>query len=1082
MLLPFVFVRPVSRWLGQRSFFCFILAHLAFYPGGNTIGSHIEQVALGTLGSTLWLGLGYLVICGQVWLDEPNPIYSSARTRGLGASYLFVTFFIGGMIWSRVPRLRSMMRVGMFVQTWAMTGSTGIITATNFTQLFYPLIVTAVLSLLANMCFPRTGRDAYFQSACQGLKTCMQMVDVAVSNFDSELRLWVARDKTAHHSHGSIGHPPPPMQSAEFINLRKGLEGSVARMRRALAATSHEISWCRVPVSKTNDILEYMIDMGTWMSCGFGMDMPTLPFEQSSIRTQHHGDEEASSWNETNAEPPRREYGNPTEASSATEEAQQGTSLATDDELPSIAGHEKPLKQLYTHLQDALAAILVVIEVSYGCAPSSSRRGTLDLAQAMFHSTPHKRPRQILADRRDALQKSIDFSRFELHKLIRQRQRISEENRNCSNDDTQAHTTKHSRSRAGSQTNITLSEPSLFRSDMCALSFYALSLIEVSYRTVTLLENVSKTVDFYEKHPKPQLFFPVLNFKGWFFSSSGLGLFQDFSENSAVNANHLSHNDGPDANTNDADGDENEKQEGGANLTELFDDMKQTNKYRTYAMNAARASNYKPVEKHKPSRYAWITRFFNFLHLFSRNPSVLRARIYVSHFFRRIKRSRHIQFGLKLASGVVLLTIPAYLLPKSQSWWNKNHGQWMVISYIWCLEGSTGDSIWTSLCRIAGTISGAITGILAFEISRGNTYGLAVLVVLFEIPASVIRLHSRYPAVGTVMGVTTPIVALVSFFDENTESPGVVAITRGYMICIGIVAALMMNTFVWPYHARIKLGQKLSGLAGDLQVMYLNLTRHMFYVGFFATPQSQKQFTRVEHKIRSNVNKCYMLINVMNNELSLVPKPITVLTQILVRLECIFDLLVGLRMCREHGLQSLRQKVVWDVADLRQEMASAVLLNLWIIGQSLLTRSRLPQFLPSARRILDELTATLAYNHGEVFYDRDQDEVPVFEESRHFFDAPRLQYNIGHSANNSFASFQSHRPIVTMHLSRDMPPVPPRIGGQAPGTPSRSTDGVIYLLAEHMILSQLVASLEALLQLTRNLLGELQIVHADPVV
>ena len=83
LLLPFVFVTRVEQWLGNRAFFCFVLVHLAFYPGGNTVGSHVELVVLGAIGSTIWLGLGYLVVCGQVWIDAPHPIYSSAASRGV---------------------------------------------------------------------------------------------------------------------------------------------------------------------------------------------------------------------------------------------------------------------------------------------------------------------------------------------------------------------------------------------------------------------------------------------------------------------------------------------------------------------------------------------------------------------------------------------------------------------------------------------------------------------------------------------------------------------------------------------------------------------------------------------------------------------------------------------------------------------------------------------------------------------------------------------------------------------------------------------------------------------------------------
>ena len=1085
-LLPFVFVTVLSDWLGKHSFFCFILAHLVYYPGGNTVGAHVEQAVLGTVLSTLCLGLSYLIVCIQVWIDEPNPIYTSKKTRGLGACYLFVVFFIAGMVWSKVPRLRTPLRALMFVQIWALTGSSSSISSENFTQLFYPLIVTAGLSFAANILFPRTGRDAYFQAACRGLKTTMEVVDVAVNNFDSELRQWLLRSHAALESQGKISLPPPPIQSPEFIQLRKSIDECIGLMRLAVAATTHEIAWCRVPVTNMADVLGYLVDFKTWISCGFGLEVPLLPFELSTRKYKYLDEEEdETAFRDTAAYEPHQDVGDAHEHIQQDEEnlpsSVQSTPAIPKNDLPEIMGQEKPMKELYSTLQDALAAVLVVTEVCYGQTPTTTRPGTLELAQALQQSTSQNQACAILSERKKALQQSIQNSRVKLHKMVQSRQRLAGEYRDSCEKETAADETK---SENKTHCDSSLHEPSLFRSDMCALSFYSLSLIEVSYRTVSLLESASDTVEFYEKHPKDKIYLPVLNFSNWFYSSSGIGLFQNVSENTMVNSVHSSSSDdGQDAsNAPDKPFEKKNQEKNEDDLPELFDDVKRTNMYQAYAMNTVRASNTTSSFEHKFRRPFLFNRIRQFVHRFSRKPRVLRARIQVSAFCRRWKQSRHVRFGLKLASGVVLLCIPAFVLPGSNSWWSNNHGQWMVISFVWCLESYTGDSIRMSLCRILGTISGVIMGIISFEISRGNKYGLGVLVVLCEAVASSIRMHTSLPPLGTVMGVTVPVVALVTFFNEYYDTAWLVGVTRGYMICIGIVAALLINTFIWPYHARIKLGQKLSWLASDLQTMYMNLTRHMFYAGFYVSPESHARFADFERKLRANISKCYLLINVMNNEISLVPKPTVVMTQMLVRLESIFDLLVGLRMCREHGLQSLRQKVIWDVANLRQEMASTVMLNLWIIGQSMLTRSRMPQFLPSTRRTLEELTAALAHNLGEVFYDRNQQEVIVPRDSRHIFDAPNLQYRARDYLMKTQTHVQPHNSVVTLHLAGRTPAVPSSTWGSLPPNNTPSADGVLYLLSEHVLLSQLVSCLEALLHLNRYLLGELQIVRADPIV
>lgn len=1064
MLLPFVFVHPVQNWIGERAFFCFVLTHLAFYPGGNTIGAHLELVMLGTVCSTLWLGLAYLIVCAQVWLDEPDPIYSSQQTRGLGAAYLFFTFFAGGVIWSHIPRLRSAMRVTMFMQVWALTGSSSAITASNFTELFYPLIVTSVLSLVANLCFPRTAGDAYYQAATQALHLSLHLVDEVVENFDAELRLWITRNHAAGQLPNTMGPPPALLQSRSLINARRKLEKCTDMMRQALAATKHEVTWCRVPVTQVSSLLPYLLDLGAWMNCGFGMEIPALPIEVQTLAL----DAAASTADpaaETQGAPTTPEASNVHDAQTAAPTGLDATSSLLDDLSPLLDKH-KPLQGLFTHLQEALASILVVTEVCYGCRPTTIHRGTLDLAQALHHATPHKRPRQLLAARRDALQQSIDQSRSGLHRLIERRLRIPQAT---------SSTTLHP---SGSPTGATplrdLHGPHLFRRDIATLSFYALSMIELSYRTLAQLDAMDKTVQFYESHPHARFFVTKPNLRHWFFSSTGLDLFQNFGDTSASNEAHPQGEELSDTPSHTSEESPAEEPVQPDHLEQLFDDIRTTSHYRTYAMNTARASNYTHPFESNPPRHAWMDRLLLFVRRVARKPSVLRVRIHVSLLVREAKRSRHVQFGLKLAGGVLLLCIPAFLQPGENAWWNTEHGQWMVISYIWCLEASTGDSIRISLCRIIGTIAGAILGLIAFEISRGNPYGLAVLVVVFEIPASMLRMHSRYPPIGTVMGLTTPIVALVTFLDGPDARPEMVAVVRGYMICLGIVAALLVNTLVWPYHARNMLSRELSRMADDLQTMYMNLTRHLFYVGFYATPESHKRFGDVERTMRSNIAKCYALIEVMSNELSLVPKPITMLAQVLLRLQTIFHLLVGLRMCREHGLQSLRQKAVWDVADLRQEVASAIMLNLWVIGQSMLTRSRLPEFLPSAREPLEELTAALAQNHGQVFYDRG--EGTAMQAARRTKHDPYPPTSILSSARSSNIQL-NQPPIITMHLKHESP-----VRSKdtlTPPTTTATTDGMLYLLSEHVLLLQLVASLEALLQLARYLLGELRLAHTE---
>ncbi|WFC99591.1 hypothetical protein MYAM1_002336 [Malassezia yamatoensis] len=929
-----------------------------------------------------------------------------------------------------------------------MTGSSSVISSSNFTDLFYPLIVSAVLSLIANMCFPRTGRDAYFEGVFKALEITSQLIDEAVETFDSEFRLCITHQELARKLTGSVDVPPALSQSVKFMDLRKQLGLSLTTIRNALAATSHELTYCRVPVNKMGDLSVFLGDLDIWITCGFGMEKPLYSFELSSSRYQRESDFEYT----VKETPLPRSQGTP----QLRNNTNQDTICSDEQHVPHDQQHNveehitqpeseanllryleptSTLGSLVSNLQDALATILTVAKVCYGLNPVVTRHNVIGLSRSLTENQGGSQSREIIRQCRDKLQESIDACRHELHDLIDQRQSVSSVSHN---NQYPVQASSQLDSGTSFEMGVKLQKPSLFRDDMYVFSLYALSMIEISYRTVKMLDNIAVTVEYFEQHQKRQFYFSTLDLKRWFTSSSDLDLFQKATDFSAMNDSRSSDQEVSEI-AHSAPEDHHEKKIG--RDREFLDDVLHDATYRAYAMSTARASRYTHAHEDLAERTSWSCR-------------------------------------------VLLLSIPAFLEPGATSWWNSNHAQWMVISYIWCLEGSTGDTIKTSICRVVGTFIGVVAGIVCSEISRDNQYGLGALIVLFEIPASILRLHSPYSSIGAVMGVTTPVVALGSYFVETSRSSGHVGIIRGYMICIGIGAALIMNIAVWPYHARTQLCSRFSVLASDLQTMYMKLTRHMLYFGFHSTPKFQRQFSKMERKVRSTIGECNGLMLVMDNEVSLLLKPTLVMNQILLRLHTIFVLLAGLRLCREHGLQSLRQKAIWDVADLRQELASAVMLDLWIIEQSMLTRSRMPQFLPSARQSLDTLTAALAYNHGEVFYDRDQDQVQVLKQPRLLYDAPRLCYDFS-ADRQEMPKQRRHNvqsSIALMQPSRGMPQKPWSISGEEHGKIVPTKDGTLYLLAEHALLAQLVSSLEALLHLTRNLLGELRIINPDSIV
>ncbi len=239
------------------------------------------------------------------------------------------------------------------------------------------------------------------------------------------------------------------------------------------------------------------------------------------------------------------------------------------------------------------------------------------------------------------------------------------------------------------------------------------------------------------------------------------------------------------------------------------------------------------------------------------------------------------------------LDSPSWLAPgESRQWWVQNRGQWMAISYLFCLETSTGASIRTSFFRILGTISGAILGLIINEIAQDNPYALAFLLTVATALPSYVMLFTKIQGVGIVMSLTVPIVALIPT-EDKTETPIYVAWNRGYMIFFGIVAALAVNLFFWPLHARVELVKRVSSITAQLQSLYLSLSRQMLSGGLISSHKSSAAFERLEVGIESRICQARGLVDVMTAEISLKPKRTKVLSELLNHLEIILELLMG---------------------------------------------------------------------------------------------------------------------------------------------------------------------------------------------
>ncbi|KDN35975.1 hypothetical protein K437DRAFT_276905 [Tilletiaria anomala UBC 951] len=554
----------------------------------------------------------------------------------------------------------------------------------------------------------------------------------------------------------------------------------------------------------------------------------------------------------------------------------------------------------------------------------------------------------------------------------------------------------------------------LFDAEMYAVAFLMVSLLEIANECTSLLVTSQQLLRTWHMHPRRTVHSPAVHWREWF----GNGQDQAGDLLAQLETDELLLSKVPSKEQDDE-------------LDAFF--RHQHHPVRDKEAQLARADLDRDGRKH-----VWAS--------WTRSRAMLHLRYRLSRALGAAERSRHIKYAIKLASGVALLSLPAWMTGQNgREWFDASRGQWLVISYVWCLETSTAATFTVSAYRMIGTASGAISGVIIWEISRGNPFAIVVLVCIAELCSAFFLLSTTATGIGVVYAVTYSIVVFLPYLDESHHASIVsLAWTRGYQIFLGIAAALLVNTLAWPYHARSKLSEQFSLATMELQTLYLSLSRQLVQGGLEPSAESAREFEQLEQNLQSRFTKGRALVGLISAEISLVPKPFHYYSDILTRLQSISDQLMGLRLCREHGMRSVRREAILNVLDLRRDFISSVLICFWVIGQSLRNHTPLPQFLPSPRAALHDLTAAL---RAQML---DKDDAATQSSGLAALHRAHLAGRPG-----SVASFRLHQ--------RE------RSNTKRPRT---LRSAFFFLLAEHALLAEMVEQCEALLELCRALMGE----------
>ncbi|ORY03991.1 hypothetical protein K493DRAFT_276181 [Basidiobolus meristosporus CBS 931.73] len=181
---------------------------------------------------------------------------------------------------------------------------------------------------------------------------------------------------------------------------------------------------------------------------------------------------------------------------------------------------------------------------------------------------------------------------------------------------------------------------------------------------------------------------------------------------------------------------------------------------------------------------------------------------------------------LKTSVGCVLLSLPAYF-PNSAGWYHKWIGQWVVITLVFWMFSSSGLQILGFFLRLAGTVAGAVSGIVVWEICQGVSYALCVVMFIVNYALYHVYFFRPFWRVAILMTQITMCLVVVYRYhyvlDNNSDPVWVVAGMRCLMVTIGVVAASIMYCIPLPVSGRVALRRRLSHTVRDISTLYASL-------------------------------------------------------------------------------------------------------------------------------------------------------------------------------------------------------------------------------------------------------------------
>ncbi|GAA5860560.1 hypothetical protein JCM3774_006207 [Rhodotorula dairenensis] len=340
-----------------------------------------------------------------------------------------------------------------------------------------------------------------------------------------------------------------------------------------------------------------------------------------------------------------------------------------------------------------------------------------------------------------------------------------------------------------------------------------------------------------------------------------------------------------------------------------------------------------------------------------------------------------VRFALKTGTGAAVLSAAAFdsrLRPHWLAW----RGEWALISYMVIMAPALGATNFLALARIIGTACGAAVALVTFK--AFSQLPLALTLMGASVSAPCFWLAIAQPHYATSARFTLLAYNLTCLYAFNLREVNVpidsIAFRRFVAVSAGVLWALIVNGYIWPYEARRELRRVLSEFFLDTAYYYQQIIRsystHQAVNGTVQPHPVHEETPLLSGRDLESIPALYAMEDELQRKLLLVgalldstrheprlkgPFPIPAYRLILSSCRSILSSLTAIaRMVeREKWLVQVRRDFVAPVSRERREMVGNVTLFLSLLSSSTMLKTPLPAYLPPAELARRRLLAAL---------------------------------------------------------------------------------------------------------------------------